>query len=169
MASKFQDMPPPGGYRPITWERVVAKSIVNAPILGGALALATTIGLIGYGYTAMYKRREKLEKYDAFLSAEPILQAERDREYVFVNYVLIEFRMSFNNPLLRFLKQLRRNLEDEAELMKNVPGWKVGTWYGEPVYKTVDNDPVFYQDLREYYSHSHPDARVYRHFLKFRQ
>ena len=34
---------------------------------------------------------------------------------------------------------MRRNREEENNLMKNVPGWETGTWFGEPVYKTNKN------------------------------
>ena len=37
----------------------------------------------------------------------------------------------------RYLRRIRRNFEAETELMKDVPGWEVGKWYNEPVYKTV--------------------------------
>ena len=50
----------------------------------------------------------------------PLLIAERDRE---------------------FLKQLTRNRDEEEKLMADVPGWKVGTWYGEPVFKTPVSRP----------------------------
>lgn len=53
------------------------------------------------------------------LALMPMLIAERDRE---------------------FLKQVRRNRDEEANLMKNVKGWVVGTWYGEPIYKTKPKD-----------------------------
>lgn len=39
--------------------------------------------------------------------------------------------------LLRWLHTLHRLREEEREAMKNVPGWKVGTWYGEPMYFTI--------------------------------
>lgn len=55
----------------------------------------------------------------AKLALMPMLIAERDRE---------------------FLKQVRRNRDEEAKLMKNVPGWVVGTYYGEPIYKTKPKD-----------------------------
>jgi NADH dehydrogenase (ubiquinone) 1 alpha subcomplex subunit 13 len=53
------------------------------------------------------------------LAIFPLLLAERDRE---------------------FLKQCRRNRDEETELMKNVPGWVVGTYFGEPIYKTKPKD-----------------------------
>ena len=34
----------------------------------------------------------------------------------------------------RFLRQLRKNRDEENELMKNVPGWEAGKIDGEPVY-----------------------------------
>ena len=46
----------------------------------------------------------------------PLLQAERDRAYV---------------------KSVHRIRDAEEDLMKDVPGWETGTWWGEPVYKTI--------------------------------
>ena len=34
---------------------------------------------------------------------------------------------------------MRRNRDEENELMKNVPGWITGTWFGEPVFKSNRN------------------------------
>ena len=53
------------------------------------------------------------------LAMEPVLMAERDREY---------------------LKQLRRNRDWEAKLMDDVDGWEVGTWLGQKVYKASPDD-----------------------------
>lgn len=50
--------------------------------------------------------------------------------------------------------------------MKNVPGWKVGTLFGDPLYKTIGNniiDPV----SPEYYAHTNPKARDAMHFYDF--
>lgn len=40
--------------------------------------------------------------------------------------------------------------------MENVPGWEVGTYYGDPVFKTMPEDylPLPYVPLREYYAHA---------------
>ena len=37
----------------------------------------------------------------------------------------------------RVLRLVKRNRDLENELMKDVPGWKTGTWYGEPIYFTL--------------------------------
>lgn len=63
----------------------------------------------------------------------PLLLAERDREY---------------------LKQLRRNRDEEGKLMANVEGWKVGTWYGEPIYKTRPSDELIEPSLTDFYAHA---------------
>lgn len=141
-------MPPPGGYRPIVWEKIPAKTICTAPRLFGGLAISTMIGAIGYYFTFNKMQALGLEEVDARIAIEPILQAERDRE---------------------FLKQIKKNIAAEKELMKNVPGWEEGTCYGEPIYKTVEYDPVFHQSLYEYYVHSRPYAYYYRHWIRFRQ
>lgn len=59
-----------------------------------------------YLYYLNYKQivRDEIEMRSAKMAIYPMLLAERDRE---------------------FLKQLRRNRDAEAELMKDVPGWEV--------------------------------------------
>lgn len=53
------------------------------------------------------------------------------------------------------LWQLRRNRDDENKLMKNVPGWETGTWFGEPVFKTNKNFDFWVEPLAiEVYSHT---------------
>lgn len=50
--------------------------------------------------------------------------------------------------------------------MKNVSGWKTGTYYGEPVYKTVGEEKLVDPGLNEYYVHADPKAlynRAYWH------
>lgn len=69
----------------------------------------------------------------ASMAIYPMLLAERDRAY---------------------LKQIRRNRDEEKELMKNVEGWKTGTWYGEPLYKTVPQDQWVDPLFHDYYVHS---------------
>lgn len=46
---------------------------------------------------------------------EPVLLAEQDRIT---------------------LRQYRANRDEETKLMKDVPGWQVGTWFGEKVFKS---------------------------------
>jgi len=46
---------------------------------------------------------------------EPILLAEQDRIV---------------------LRQYRANRDEETKLMKDVPDWEVGTWFGEKVFKS---------------------------------
>lgn len=74
-----------------------------------------------YIFSITYKKikREEVEMRSSKLALLPVLISERDREY---------------------LKQVRRNRDEEANLMKNVPGWKVGTWYGEKIFKTKQGD-----------------------------
>lgn len=71
---------------------------------------ALGIGTLLYGYWSMAKwnrerRRLQIEDLEARIALMPLLQAERDR---------------------RVLRMLRENLEEEAIIMKDVPGWKVG-------------------------------------------
>uniref|UniRef100_A0A7R8VBL1 NADH dehydrogenase [ubiquinone] 1 alpha subcomplex subunit 13 n=1 Tax=Timema douglasi TaxID=61478 RepID=A0A7R8VBL1_TIMDO len=68
--------------------------------------------------------------------------------------------------LLRFLKQIRRNREEEAKLMANVPGWEVGTWYGEPIYKTLPTDTLIEPIFHEYFAHAAPSDTEKRLFFR---
>ena len=60
-----QDLPPEGGYAPINYKRIPAKSVLNAPIIFAGL-----FGTMAYGYWS-YKRgmrafRKEVSKYNAF-------------------------------------------------------------------------------------------------------
>ena len=51
------------------------------------------------------------------------------------------------------MRQLRNNRDEETELMKDVPGWEVGKWKGEPVYWNEANRfPMVH--IGEYYAHN---------------
>ncbi|KAF4519448.1 hypothetical protein B566_EDAN008675 [Ephemera danica] len=52
------------------------------------------------------------------------------------------------------LEKLRRNRDEEAKLMANVPGWEVGTLYGEPIYKSVTSDTLMEPHPIEFYVHA---------------
>lgn len=51
---------------------------------------------------------------------------------------------------------MRRNRDIETELMKNVEGWEVGTYYGEPIFYL--DDPNQYRDptFLDHFAHSDP-------------
>jgi NADH dehydrogenase (ubiquinone) 1 alpha subcomplex subunit 13 len=53
-----------------------------------------------------------------------------------------------------YLKECRRLREQEEELMKDVKGWELGTYWGEPVFFTRPKNE--WHDLinNEYYAHS---------------
>jgi len=52
------------------------------------------------------------------------------------------------------LLQLRKNRDEEERLMANVPGWVVGTYFGEPIYKTRPKDEWIDVSLNEFYAHA---------------
>lgn len=83
--------------------------------------------------TSKQLKREEIEMRSSKLACMPLLVAERDREY---------------------LKQVRRNRDAEAELMKNVPGWVVGTYFGEPIYKTKPKDYLHEGTWDEFNAHA---------------
>lgn len=87
-----------------------------------------------YYLNCVWVKRIQLEQRSSDFAITPLLMAERDRAY---------------------LKQLRKNRDEEAKLMANVEGWKVGTWYGEPLYKTRPEDELIDPTFAEYYIHAH--------------
>ncbi|XP_036939357.1 NADH dehydrogenase [ubiquinone] 1 alpha subcomplex subunit 13 [Acanthopagrus latus] len=100
-----QDMPPPGGYASFDYKRNLPKRA-----LSGYSMFGIGIGIMVFGYWRLFKwnrerRRLQIEDMEARIALMPLLQAEQDR---------------------RTLRMLRENLEEEAIIMKDVPGWKVG-------------------------------------------
>lgn len=136
-----QDLPPVGGYTPYSTKRVPLKPVMSAKMLFA--------GYIGLSAGAMYMfyltdrklKREDIEMRSCRNVLLPIVLAERDREY---------------------LKQIRRNRDEEAKLMANVPGWKVGTWFGEPIYKTTKKGDWFDPSVQEFYCHTSYDKYLER-------
>ena len=75
----------------------------------------------GYNRWKQGLYRGRIEERAAALAPEPMMLAERDREY---------------------LKQLRCNRDCKCDLMKDVEGWEVGTYFGQPLYKTLGDDEI---------------------------
>uniref|UniRef100_A0A8C7E8Z2 NADH dehydrogenase [ubiquinone] 1 alpha subcomplex subunit 13 n=3 Tax=Nothoprocta TaxID=8806 RepID=A0A8C7E8Z2_NOTPE len=63
------------------------------------------VSLTGGGPTLSPRRRLLIEDLEARIALMPLLQAEADR---------------------RTLRLMRQNLDEEAKIMKDVPGWQVG-------------------------------------------
>ncbi|KAL0376870.1 UNVERIFIED_CONTAM: NADH dehydrogenase [ubiquinone] 1 alpha subcomplex subunit-B [Sesamum calycinum] len=92
----LQDGPPPGGFAPVRFARRIPSKGPSSM----AIFLAA-FGAFSWGCT----RALKEEKYAARRAILPMLQAEEDE---------------------RFVKEWKKYLEEEARIMKDVPGWKVG-------------------------------------------
>ncbi|NP_001279660.1 NADH dehydrogenase [ubiquinone] 1 alpha subcomplex subunit 13 [Callorhinchus milii] len=106
-----QDMPPPGGYASFDYKRNIPKRG-----LSGYSMFGIGVGVMVFGYWRLFtwnreRRRLLIEELESRIGLLPLLQAEQDR---------------------RLLRLMRENLEEEAKIMKDVPGWKVG----EGVYHT---------------------------------
>lgn len=143
--SKPQDLPPEGGYKPIYFKRVPTKSYFKGwQWIVGYLAVSTT------AFTIYYHTYKQITKWDVEMRSSkfvtlPILYAERDREY---------------------LRQCRRNRDEEAKLMANVEGWVVGTWYGEPIFHTRPKDEWINVTPYEFYAHCDEKYLLERAFMK---
>lgn len=114
-----QDLPPPGGYAPFNYQRSKLRTII-----GGRLGIALFYGITSIGCFVYYLdlksfRRSQIEMTSSQCAIRPLIEAERDR------------------ALLRHMRHLR---DEEADVMKNVPGWEVGTFYGVPVFNTLRSE-----------------------------
>ena len=49
---------------------------------------------------------------------------------------------------------MNKNRQEEENLMKNYPMWKTGTYFGEPIFKTMPDDYLILPELYEYYIHT---------------
>jgi len=119
--TKFrQDMPPEGGYGRIFVQRTFPR--INSKT-GTRIAAAITILFFGgyFKYRAFMKAhmRFQIENNDVRMVTEAFHTAERDRMW---------------------LNHIRKLRDQERELMKDVPGWRVGTFYGEPIFYTLPPD-----------------------------
>ncbi|CAI4221217.1 unnamed protein product [Auanema sp. JU1783] len=127
-----QDMPPSGGYRSFNFNRTFPKIVWRPGVVVAAVFGASVVG----AYQALESKKdditEKFEDVDINNAMQPFLTAERDRYW---------------------LKLLSKNRELESEIMKDVPGWKTGTWYGEPVYFTL-GDKWWDPSATEIFAHS---------------
>jgi len=119
--TKFrQDMPPEGGYSKIYTQRTF-------PRIGSRTGkkIAVTLAVLYCGgyfrYRAMQRSKAAmlLEHNDVRMVTTGFHLAERDRIW---------------------LNSLRKIREEERDLMKEKPGWRVGTFYGEPLFFTLPPD-----------------------------
>ncbi|XP_012527929.1 NADH dehydrogenase [ubiquinone] 1 alpha subcomplex subunit 13 [Monomorium pharaonis] len=134
---RMQDLPPKGGYNPIQTDRIKLRKVLGAKSTIAIFLTTTIAGFYGYYLSFRLVRQNEIEMRSARLAIFPALLAERDRA---------------------ILKQMRRNRDAEAELMKNVDRWEVGTYYGEPIF-FLDNEnqirePMFW----EHFAHSNPNV-----------
>merc|ERR1712183_849980 len=101
-----QDIAPAGGYKKIVTGRNIPVRIPLSGVkLGLAVGAVTALGWYNVYYGLKQVRVMKRERTIAELSITPLLQAEKDREY---------------------LRKMVADLEEEALIMADVPGWVVG-------------------------------------------
>lgn len=101
----IQDMPPPGGYRKVDMARVFPTRGPKGWQLWSGASLIIAYGYYQIGQTNIKNNQQKYLERKARYAIAPLLQAEADREY---------------------LERELINLKKEAEIMKDVKGWKVG-------------------------------------------
>ncbi|KAK9112530.1 hypothetical protein Scep_020049 [Stephania cephalantha] len=124
----LQDGPPPGGFPPVRYARRIPTKGPSAVAIfltafgafswgmyqvgkGNKIRRSVTVSIFTFmnprnAFSSLIPLRAlKEEKYAARRAILPMLQAEEDE---------------------RFVKEWKKYLEEEARIMKDVPGWKVG-------------------------------------------
>ncbi|KAL7556786.1 hypothetical protein ACA910_005227 [Epithemia clementina (nom. ined.)] len=121
-----QDMPPPGGYPKIDFfEKARARGPSGATLWTAAI-IATIYGYYMIGVANDTQSKENFLEREARITMVPFLQAEAD---------------------LAYIAQKNKQLAREAEIMKDVPGWKVG----ESVYRTKRWVPDQYDPFNSFH------------------
>ncbi|OAY67415.1 NADH dehydrogenase (ubiquinone) 1 alpha subcomplex subunit 13-B [Ananas comosus] len=141
----LQDGPPPGGFPPVRYARRIPS---NGP--SAAAIFLTAFGAFAWGMYQVGKGNKirryalllyisspssylgalKEEKIAARCAILPILQAEEDERHGTISFP--------------YVKEWKKYLEEEARIMKDVPGWKVG----ESVYHSGRWTPPATGELR---------------------
>lgn len=136
-------MPPPGGFSTISFERTFAKPFMRQ---GFWLAILVGLSVSGPFYVKEFKKRYrvlKIEQTEHFIAVQPFLIAEQER---------------------KFLRHLRILREEERELMKDHPGWKLGTLYGEPIFKTLPENALPPVNPTDWMAHT-PEWKWFNHVV----
>merc|ERR1712012_1260340 len=75
-----QDLPPKGGYAPITFKRIPAQQIMKDRWWLGAFIVYQTGALIYMKHALNQEKKLRVEERSVELALQPLLLAERDRE-----------------------------------------------------------------------------------------
>ena len=100
-----QDLAPPGGFPSVRFARRIVNTGPTGATVFAVLGAGMAYGFYQVAQSIIARRALAAEKLDARTALVPVLQAEEDR---------------------RFVAKRKQFLAQEAEVMKNVPGWKVG-------------------------------------------
>jgi len=106
-----QDVPPRGGFPPIMYNAPIQGKGISGAALFGAMTLLSMWAVWQNNERLNFRKHENATKRRAFVQIVPLLLAEKDR----IDMRLWQFQ-----------------LDEEALIMKDVPGWTVG----EGVYRT---------------------------------
>jgi NADH dehydrogenase (ubiquinone) 1 alpha subcomplex subunit 13 len=102
----LQDGPPPGGFPGVRYARRIPNTGPHGYTVFAIAVAAVSYGFYQVGQGNKVRAAYKQEKLDARLAVVPFLQAEEDA---------------------RFVRAKQRLDAQEAEIMKNVPGWEAGS------------------------------------------
>ncbi|XP_043252347.1 NADH dehydrogenase [ubiquinone] 1 alpha subcomplex subunit 13 [Colletes gigas] len=142
---EMQDLPPKGGYAPYQIDRIQLRTIVGGRLGLAALYISTAVGAVLYHANCYEYRRNEIEMRSSRLAVEPLLEAERDRA---------------------LMKRMREIAIEEADLMKDVPEWELGTYFGEPVFLSLPPEKFVKPTRNELNLHSHVKDYSTRFYLR---
>jgi len=140
-----QDMPPSGGYKPLHWKKTVRPRAASGVSWFAFYVSWSATWYMIWKYFRKFHNRTEFEMTECRIACEPFLLAEQDRN---------------------LLKAMWVNREEERELMKDEPGWIVGTWYGDKVYNDTTRLP--HPTYEELYAHCNPKEYWRRVNLRYR-
>jgi len=112
-----QDGPPPGGFPAVKIQRSLPAGGLSSVALMSGLVLTFTYGMYQIIAANRQRRAFNREELDIRMAVLPFLTAESDVKAAFIK---------------------SKMLENEAELMKDVPNWEAGA----SVYKTRYMSPM---------------------------
>jgi hypothetical protein len=156
-----QELPPSGGYAPIPWSRAPGRRIPLWPFV----SLWAASNVFGYFYH-IAEKRQYWQKGN-IIDFESLINKENGSNSHLILFILemdIDESRSCIEPVILaeqdriVLRQYRANRDEEAKLMSDVPGWEVGTWFGDKVFKSR----MYFPDrphLLDYYGLARPSTQ----------
>ncbi|KOO20963.1 NADH-ubiquinone oxidoreductase subunit [Chrysochromulina tobinii] len=130
-----QDGPPPGGFPAVKIQRSLPAGGLSSVALMSGLVLTFTYGMYQI-IAANRQRRQARRAFEAGSALQLLRALAFNREELDIRMAVLPFLTAESDVKAAFIKS--KMLENEAELMKDVPNWEAGA----SVYKTRYMSPM---------------------------